>query len=152
MNFAINESKYYNLEYEKRLKKTFVTYLGKDFMMYVYKYQDIVSRQISDLKVWEADETRILLKALDYYSSKKNISKQNIYVLDIGSNIGRYTFYLGKYGYKILSFEPSYLNMYILHKNYCLNRKLNVTLIRKGLYTEEKNCDFYISKGNIGDV
>ena len=149
--FCNNESKYYNLEYEKRLKKTFVTYLGKDFMMYVYKYQDIVSRQISDLKVWEADETRKLLKALDYYSSKKNISKQNIYVLDIGSNIGWYTFYLGKYGYKILSFEPSYLNMYILYKNYCLNRELNITLIRKGLYTEEKKCDFYISKGNIGD-
>ena len=41
--------------------------------------------------------------------------------------------------------------MYILSKNYCLNRELNVTLIKKGLYTEEKVCDFYISRGNIGD-
>ena len=41
--------------------------------------------------------------------------------------------------------------MYILRKNYCLNRELNVTLIKKGLYTDEKTCVFYISKGNIGD-
>ena len=60
-------------------------------------------------------------------------------------------FFLGKYGYKILSFEPSNLNIYILRKNYCLNREVKITLIKKGLFTEEKNCDFFISKGNIGD-
>ena len=149
--FCANESKYYNLEYENKIKEVNVEYLGKYFKMFVYKSEDIVSVQISGSKVWEKEETKKLIKILDYYSIKKKIAKENLYVLDIGANIGWYTFFLGKYGYKILSFEPSYLNMYILHKNYCLNRKLNVTLIRKGLYTEEKNCDFYISKGNIGD-
>ena len=38
-----------------------------------------------------------------------------------------------------------------MSKSYCLNKELNITLIKKGLYTEEKKCDFYISKGNIGD-
>ena len=41
--------------------------------------------------------------------------------------------------------------MYILRKNFCLNQDLNITLIKKGLYTEEKSCNFYISRGNIGD-
>ena len=36
-------------------------------------------------------------------------------------------------------------------KNYCLNKELNVTLIKKGLYSEEKNCDFYINEENVGD-
>ena len=33
-----------------------------------------------------------------------------MYILDIGANIGWYSFCLGKYGYKILSFEPMLIN------------------------------------------
>ena len=84
---------------------------------------------------------------MNYYSSLKNITNENIYILDIGSNVGWYTLFLGK----ILAFEPSDVNMYILRKNFCLNQDLNITLIKKGLFTEEKQCDFYISRGNIGD-
>ena len=149
--FCINENKYNNSEYEKKIKQVDVDYLGKKFKMYVYNSEDIISNAISKYKSWERGETLKLIKALHFFSTQKNISKENIYVLDIGSNIGWYTFYLGKCGYKVLSFEPSELNMYILRKNFCLNRELNVTLIKKGLYTEEKICDFYISKGNVGD-
>ena len=81
----------------------------------------------------------------------KNITRDNIYILDIGSNVGWYTLFLAKFGYKILAFEPSDVNMYMIRKSFCLNQDLNITLIKKGLYTEEKQCDFYISKGNIGD-
>ena len=149
--FCINENKYNNSEYEKKIKQVDVDYLGKKFKMYVYNSEDIISNAISKYKSWERGETLKLIKALHFFSTQKNISKENIYVLDIGSNIGWYTFYLGKCGYKVLSFEPSELNMYILRKNFCLNRELNVTLIKKGLHTEEKLCDFYISKGNVGD-
>ena len=38
-----------------------------------------------------------------------------------------------------------------MKKNYCLNRELNVTFIKKGLYNNERKCDYYISKGNRGD-
>ena len=65
---------------------------------------------------------------------KKNIKKEDIYIIDIGANIGWYTFILGKYGYKIISFEPLPLNTYILNKNYCLNKDVNITIINKGLY------------------
>ena len=119
--------------------------------MYIYNSEDIVSNVISKRKCWESTETKKLINALNYYSSLKNITNNNIYILDIGSNVGWYTLFLGKLGYKILSFEPSDVNMYILRKNFCLNQDLNITLIKKGLYTEEKKCDFYISKGNIGD-
>lgn len=149
--FCVNSSKYYNLDYEKKIKLSKVDYRDKSFKLYVYKSEDLVSNAISHSHKWEISETNQLLRALDYYSSHKNISKNNIYVLDIGSNVGWFTFYLGKFGYRILSFEPSNLNMYILRKNYCINNELNITLIKKGLYDEEKRCDFYISGGNIGD-
>ena len=75
-----------------------------------------------------------------------------MYILDIGANIGWYSFCLGKYGYKILSFEPMLINTYILKKNYCLNKALNITIINKGLSTQEKKCDIYNVNGNIGDA
>ena len=151
IEFCLKEKKYFNLEYEKQLTLVDINYSNKIFQMYIYKSKDIVSNTIFIKKQWEMKQTNNLISALDYYSSHKNISKDHIYVLDIGSNIGWYTFYLGKYGYRILSFEPSDFNMYIQRKNYCLNNELNITLIKKGLYDEEKRCDFYISKGNIGD-
>ena len=58
---------------------------------------------------------------------------------------------MGKYGYKILTFEPSKINYYILSKNYCLNKELNITLINKGLFSEEKKCYIYSDKNNIGN-
>ena len=119
--------------------------------MYVYKREDLVSMGISRRRSWEARETKKLINALNYYSSLKNITNDNFYILDIGSNVGWYTLFLGKLGYNILAFEPSDVNMYILRKSFCLNQDLNITLIKKGLYTEEKQCDFYISRGNIGD-
>ena len=57
-------------------------------------------------------------------------------------------FFLGKYGYQIISFEPSQLNTYILKKNYCLNKDVKTTIINKGLYKEDKKCDLYTPNGN----
>ena len=82
---------------------------------------------------------------------EKNLENENIYLLDIGSNIGWYTYYLGKYGYKILSFEPNRLNNYILYKNYCLNKDVSVTLINKGLDIEDNICSVKTVSSNQGD-
>ena len=119
--------------------------------MYIYKKDDIVSLQISQMGSWEEDETNNLLTALTFYSSINKLKREEIYVLDIGSNIGWYTFFIAKYGYNILSFDPSYVNDYIIKKSYCLNRELNITIINKGLYSEEKICDLYVNTSNIGD-
>lgn len=80
-----------------------------------------------------------IINALNYYSSLKVIPNDNIYIIDIGANVGWYTLFLAKCGYQIISFEASVVNNYILRKNLCLNQNLNITLINKGLFTEEKN-------------
>ena len=119
--------------------------------MYVYKKNDIVSSQILQMGNWEEDETNNLLTALTFYSSIKQLKREEIYVLDIGSNIGWYTLFIAKFGYNILSFDASNVNNYILKKNYCLNRELNITIINKGLYSDEKICDLYVNTSNLGD-
>ena len=84
--------------------------------MFVYKRSDAVSHVIRSSHKWEDSHTLNVLKALEYYSKKNNIENKDIYLLDIGSNIGWYTYYLGKYGYKILSFEANKINNYIYIK------------------------------------
>ena len=125
--------------------------MNKIYSMYVIKHKDSVSGFISKRKKWEPTETIEIMKALKYFSKKKNIRNENIYILDLGANIGWYSFFLGKYGYKVISFEPSKRNFYILKKNYCLNNDVNITLINKGLNIEEKKCDYYIQIGNEGN-
>ena len=57
-----------------------------------------------------------IMKCLEYYSNKKQLSKKDITILDIGANIGWYSFYLAKAGYELISFEVSHVNDYILKK------------------------------------
>ena len=149
--FCKNQNIYFNKKFDEMIRLAKVKFYNKEFNMYIYKKKDIISKFIIKTKKWESLETNNLLKALDYYSKKKCLSNDKIFILDIGANIGWYTFILSKYGYNIISFEPSKLNYYILRKNYCMNKESNIILINKGLYTEDKKCNLYNLKGNIGN-
>jgi len=151
MKFCNEQNKYKKFQFEKQIKLANASFLNKSFDMYIYENQDLVSKIIRFGQSWESTETRNLIKALNYYSSLKNISNDNIYIIDIGANVGWYTLFLAKIGYQVLSFEASVVNIYILRKNLCLNPDLNITLINKGLFTEEKKCDYYLNSGNIGN-
>ena len=121
------------------------------FYMYVLKGKDIVSSFIKRTQIWEKKQTTKLIEALDFYTKKFNIKNKEAYIIDIGANLGWYTLLFGKLGFNVLSFEPSNINYFILKKNYCLNKDINVTLINKGLFTEEKICDLYNQMGNEGN-
>ena len=151
MEFCNNQNKYIKIQFEKQIKLSKISLFNKSFDMYVYKNKDIVSNNIRFRQSWESSETKKIINALNYYSSLKNIPNDNIYIIDIGANVGWYTLFLGKYGYQIISFEASVVNNYILRKNFCLNPNLNISLINKGLFTEEKKCDYYYNRGNIGN-
>ena len=138
-------------EYEEQITLTKVCLLSQLFDMYVYKNNDIISTEIINTQSWDGDKINNLLTPLLYYSIIKSLKPQDIYVLDIGSHIGWYSLFIAKFGYNIISFEPSEMNNYILNKNLCINKELNITLIKKGLYNEERKCDYFISQGNIGD-
>ena len=150
-DFCDNPNKYFNKKIEDQISITNVSLLSRVFQMYIYNNSDIVSNEISYSESWESDQTNNLLTALLYYSSLYNLSPHDIYFLDLGANIGWYSLFIAKYGYNILSFEPSQTNNYILKKNFCLNRELNVTFINKGLYNDDQKCDLYINKENKGD-
>jgi hypothetical protein len=63
--------------------------------MFIYKNKDTVSRSISKKNLWEKFPTYNIINGLNFYSQKKNLSNKNIYVIDVGGNVGWYTFLLG---------------------------------------------------------
>ena len=149
--FCDNPKIFYNKNIEDKIQLADIKFKDKKFNMFVYRKSDIVSKNIIKYKAWESVETNKLINALNYYSIKKNINKEEIYIIDIGANIGWYSFILSKYGYNIISFEPSEINSYMLKKTYCLNKEINLTIINKGLYTEEKKCFLYNNERNEGN-
>ena len=149
--FCNNPNSTYNKEFEEKIEIINIQYKDKTFNIFAFKNNDIISSEIKRYKTYEEKFTNYIIDALNFFSNKKNIKTEDIYIIDVGANIGWYTFVLGKFGYKIISFEASKLNNYILNKNYCLNKDVNTTLINKGLYNEEKKCKLMNINTNIGN-
>lgn len=150
--FCKNQNFINNLIIENKIKKVKINLLNITFDMFVYKNKDIVSNSISKRKSWDSFGTKNIIKCLDYFSKKTKTPKNDIFILDIGANIGWYSLFLGRLGYNIIAFEPSKKNYFIFRKNYCLNQDINVTIINKGIYTEDKNCILYHPLSNIGNA
>ena len=93
-------------------------------------------------------------EVLEHYRETKNIlNKKDIYMLDIGGNLGVYPSYFGKLGYTVISIEASPRNYYILKKNYCeINRNAeNIIIINRGVSNQEKICNYYTQITGIGN-
>ena len=140
-----------NNVFENQITKANVDFNNKSYYIYIFSNTDVVSSSIRKTKRWEGHSTLKLLEALNFYKNKTKLKNEDLYILDIGANVGWYSFYLGKNGYNIMSFEPTERNFYILKKNYCLNRDINITIINKGIYSLEKTCDYYEQLGNKGN-
>ena len=149
-DFCNNKSKDNNI-FEEKVKLAEVDFNNKLFNMFVYKNPASTSYSIQSTKKYESIETINILNALNYYSKKTKIKNEDIYIMDLGANVGWYSFYLGKYGYKVLAFEPDLINYYILRKTYCINKDVNIIIINRGVHLEEKICDYYLHIGNEGN-
>ena len=103
--FCKNTKLFYKKEFEDRIKRVEINFDNKTYNMYIYKSLDYISKAIMKDKNWENSQTKLILEALNYYSNKTNITNEDIYIIDIGANIGWYSFTLAKYGYKILYFS-----------------------------------------------
>lgn len=152
--FCDSFTNYNNSKYEELIKLSNFSFKGLSYQIYIYiKNDNHISNRIIKTGKFEPNAMSNFLKALKYYGKIKNIlNNKDIYVLDIGGNIGAHTSFLGKFGYSILTFEASPRNYYILNKNYCLiNRNSNIVLINKGVSNEERTCNYYSQMDGIGN-
>ena len=149
--FCSSMDLFFDNEIENKIQMAKAHYGNVSFDMYVFRGEDFVSRSIIGSGAWEISQFYILLGGLDYYSKKKKLPKKEITVLDIGANVGCYTFSLAKVGYELISFEVSRINSYILKKTFCSNKDINVTLINKGIGEEDEKCLLHHPSNNVGN-
>ena len=153
-NFCDYQEKFYNKHYEDLIRLTNFSFKGISYQIYTYKkFDNYMSNEIIETHKYEPTHMSNFLEVLKYYGKKNNIkNNKDIFMLDIGGNIGSYPSFLGKFGYSILTFEASPRNYYILNKNYCnINRYSNIIIINKGISNEEKKCNYYSQIDGIGN-
>ena len=152
-DFCENFNKYKNEKYENELILTNAKINELNFQLYIFKDPGFLMIVFNQEGAFETTISKNIIEALKFYSSKKKIkNNKDIFILDIGTNIGWYPSLLGRYNYTILYFEAFEKNSYVSKKNYCyLNKESNVIIINKGLGSKEKKCSYFTHLNNAGN-
>ena len=125
--FCDEPNKFTKEKYEKEIYLSDVKFNEEYFKMYIYKSPNFILTEFKQYGAFEIPIGNSMIEALKYYALKFNITNnKDIFVLDIGGNVGWYPSILGKSNYSILTFEPFEKNYYVSMKNYCyLNKDSN---------------------------
>ena len=154
-DFCDNPSKYLNQEYDNMIDLTDFEFKNISYQLYIYKKGDnYMSNFIRRTKGYVIKEMTNFYEVLEYYKETKNIlNKKDIYMLDIGGNLGVYPSYFGRLGYTVISIEASPRNYYLLKKNYCgINKNAeNIIIINRGVSNQEKICNYYTQIKGLGN-
>lgn len=109
------------------------------YRMAVSAREDLVSHEIIDKGFWEVEDTSIWGKPGQ--------------ALDIGGNIGYYTFALATSGWNVTTFEPMARNLEFIRATLCENPHLasRIHLVTFGLGTSNQICTMSAPKDNSGN-
>ena len=107
--------------------------------MAVYSVNDIVSDQVLRSGTWEPT---IL-----------TVSQRAGHAVDIGGNIGMYTFVLAKAGWNVTSFEAMPFNIMLQKATVCANPDVSsrIDLHEVALSDVEQHCHLLSQTNNVGD-
>eukprot|EP00414_Alexandrium_minutum_P003780 CAMPEP_0113828262 /NCGR_PEP_ID=MMETSP0328-20130328/5188_1 /TAXON_ID=39455 /ORGANISM="Alexandrium minutum" /LENGTH=232 /DNA_ID=CAMNT_0000796269 /DNA_START=54 /DNA_END=749 /DNA_ORIENTATION=- /assembly_acc=CAM_ASM_000350 len=125
------------------------------FRMVVHAGRDIVSNELALGGVWEISSPQDMLRPLgDGY-----LLPQDGVFLDIGGNLGYYSFLFAREGYKVITVEPMTKNRKAIEGSLCLNPELRerITLVAAALVSPEevghrhcviRSTNYQINAGN----
>jgi len=117
----------------------------KSWQMAVYAGSDPVSNTICDSGFWEHSDP----KAMGIASGDQ--------LLDIGANVGWYTFMFAQHGYNVLAIEPMTANRALIKATICKNPGLvsKITMVAAALTDKVDNpdqkCAIFSADINLGD-
>ena len=127
-----------------------VHYIGKTFNLAVYKHtstqSDIVSNAIKSHGYWDGKTSTVVLNQMK--------TKGDTFV-DIGANIGWFSFLMAAGGYKVYAIEPFESNVKLMRLSLCLNPSLSdhLTIYHTGLDIKSKSCEMWQQpQVNLGDT
>lgn len=109
------------------------------FFMALYAKDDIVSNNICSQGVWE-DLDPVSLGSAGH-------------AVDIGGNIGYFTFVLAQAGWNVTTFEPIPKNVALMQATLCQNPHLKskIDIHNVGLGAKAENCQILSGDDNVGD-
>lgn len=127
------------------------------FVLHLYENNDIVSNSILNSGTWEMDKVNMFHKLFIDYSNKYKIPLSDLTFVDIGANIGWFTFCLAAIGVNVIAFEPMEDNIELIRESMCLQENLKsgisdrITLHAHGLGIRNETCIIYSHDINVGD-
>jgi len=109
------------------------------FRMAVRSNSDLVSQSVLEKGYWEVPDTSI-------WGTPGQ-------ALDIGGNIGYYTFALAQSGWHVTTFEPMERNLVLIKATLCENPELaaRINLHTFGLSAQDQYCSIKIPHDNVGN-
>lgn len=125
----------------------------KTWHLATHASDDIVSNFVNSGTVWDQKKVALLIKDLRILSASG--SKPAVFV-DVGANIGWFSFIAANYGYKVLAFEPFRENLARFNHSLCLNDdevRKRVTLFPFALGTRDGiTCEQWATPTNHGNA
>ncbi|KAL7558516.1 hypothetical protein ACA910_008112 [Epithemia clementina (nom. ined.)] len=92
------------------------------YWMEVYPEHDIVSHFVLDGGAWEKEATLRVAQWLQEYQTKHDLpSLVNVTFVDIGANVGWYTFAMADLGATVIAVEPLPSNVELMRRSLCRN-------------------------------
>jgi FkbM family methyltransferase len=130
--------------------------LLKPFEMSVHCDNSIVSQTILTDGDWETGITSRITHVLEHLlDTQQQGQDQNNGFLDVGGNVGYFSFLAASLGYSVLTFEPMSYNTRLIRRSQFINSHLDVTLLDRALVSEDmfsklgiKSVCFDMPKGN----
>ena len=147
--FCDNIHNLYNKEIEEKIILFDFKFNNINFDLFIYNNYDFLNKKIYFNQSLVVEGILNILNAIKFYTNKYKYNNSDIYLIDIGANVGLYTIFFGLLNYSVLSFEPIPQDNYILKKNFCRNNKnyfdssSSITIINEAIYPIETLCYYY---------
>ena len=129
---------------------------GNSFSMKIFEKNDIVSNSIR-FAGWERKRVLELNKFFIAHSKNHNLNLSNLTFIDIGANVGWFTFNMAALGVNVLAFEPMKENVQLIRDSLALSDNVasgvsdRITLYPFGLGAKDAICYIYSGDNNVGD-
>ena len=124
------------------------------YWMEVYPENDIVSNAVLESGAWEKEKTLRMAQWLQEYAKQHNVPLSNVTFVDIGANVGWYTFAMADLGVHVIAIEPLPGNVELMRRSLCRNPQFaqRITIHPVGLSSlPNRTCVLYSGQINVGD-
>eukprot|EP00892_Ulva_mutabilis_P002443 jgi/Ulvmu1/1219/UM109_0017.1 len=127
-------------------------HIPKSIDMAVEVEDDIVSEGLRRDGTWEESELHTVLTGLER-AAPLRLDGGDPVLLDIGANLGTYTFMAAAFGYPVRAFEAMPRNVAAIHQTLCWNPAIaeRVTLFPFALAEEEARCAVLATTFNVAN-